>query len=177
MNSQLPDNTIRDLKSVRLPYDTSYVYSLPFETGKAYLLIQGPNSSFSHKGELSYDFKMKVGSKICAARDGIVIGMREDSDKRGLKQKNLNDGNYLIVLHPDSSIAYYWHLKQDGVLVTIGNEVKKGQIIGLSGNTGYSAFPHLHFQVFNKDGNEILVRFATKSSVRYLKPGKWYKNP
>ncbi len=51
----------------------------------------------------------------------------------------------------DGSIAYYWHLQKDGVLVNIGDTVQTGQWIGLSGNTGYSAFPHLHFEVQGYD--------------------------
>jgi len=43
------------------------------------------------------------------------------------------------------------YLKKDGVLVNVGDTVKQGQHIGYSGNTGYTAFPHLHFQVYDKD--------------------------
>lgn len=174
-NAQLQDETIRDLKSGRLRDDSSYIYSLPYENGKSCLLIQAVNSSFSHKGELSYDFKMKAGSKVCAAREGVVVSARSDSEKGGLKQENLSDGNFIVVMHADSSTSHYWHLQHNGVLVSPGSSVTKGQVIGLSGNTGYSAFPHLHFQVFDKNGNEILVRFATKKGPRYLRPGSWYR--
>jgi murein DD-endopeptidase MepM/ murein hydrolase activator NlpD len=174
-HGQLPDRTIRGLKSGRLPDDTSYVYWLPFGEGRSYLFIQGANSKFSHKGELSYDFKMSEGSPVCAAREGVVVGLRGDSDKGGLKEENLSDGNFVMIAHSDGSRADYWHLKHNGVLVALGDTVAKGQTIGLSGNTGYTAFPHLHFQVVQGGGQEILVRFATKHTAAYLRPGKWYK--
>lgn len=176
VSAQLPSRQVRDLKTGRMPDDTSYIYWLPYQVGKKFLFVQGANSGFSHKGELAYDFKMKKGSKVCAARNGIVTGARGDSDKGGLKDEYMDDGNYVIIEHADGSTANYWHLDYHGVSVKVGDTVQKGQLIGLSGNTGYTAFPHLHFQVFDKWGKEILVRFHTRTGYRYLRPGKWYKN-
>ena len=62
--AQLDNKTIHDLKEGRVIYDTSYIYWLPYEPGKKFFLIQGWQSQFSHKGELSLDFKMKAGNKI-----------------------------------------------------------------------------------------------------------------
>lgn len=173
---QLTDGEIRGLKTGRIKDDTSYVYRLPYHKGSKHLFIQGANSGFSHKGELSFDFKMKKGSKICAARPGIVIATKSDSDKGGLKDEFLDDGNHIIIQHEDGSSAHYWHLEQNGIAVKVGDVVRKGQLIGYSGNTGYTAFPHLHFQIIDGNGKEILPRFQTKSGVIYLRPGRWYKS-
>lgn len=173
--SQLSNRQVLDLKSGRTPDDTSYVYSLPYPAGKSYLLVQGANSSMSHENELSFDFKMKKGSKICAAREGVVINARGDSRDGGLKDANYSDGNFIIIQHSDGSTAYYWHLDTDGVYVKVGDTVKKKQVIGASGNTGYTAFPHLHFQVYDNTGKEILVRFRSKKGNIYLRPGHWYR--
>lgn len=160
-------------------HDSSFVYSLPFETGKKVFLVQGYESMFSHKGSKALDFKVKSGTKIYAARSGIVIGARGDSDKRGLKQENLADGNYIFIQHDDSSVAQYWHFKKDGVLVNTGDMISAGQLIGYSGNTGYSAFPHLHFEVrgYDLNGNytDIPTRFYTQQGIVYLQPGKFYR--
>lgn len=129
----------------------------------------------SHRNELSLDFKMKKGSPVCAAREGIVVAVKADSDKGGLKDEFLSEGNHIIIQHSDGSRAMYWHLQKDGVLVNIGDSVTRGQHIGYSGNTGYTAFPHLHFQVQNAGGNDIATRFVTKKGVRYIRPAKWYK--
>lgn len=173
--SQLSDQEIRDLKSGRTVEETSHVYTLPWAKGKTYMFIQGANSSFSHKKELAYDFKMKEGSPVHAARSGIVTAVRNDSKEGGLKKENLADGNYIFILHNDGSTAQYWHFKLGGVLVKEGEKIEQGQLIGYSGNTGYSAFPHLHFQVTDGTGKEILVRFATRKGDSYLRPGKMYK--
>src|SRR5688500_7724980 len=106
--AQLSDQDIRGLKSGSIKDDSTYVYWLPYEKGESYLLVQAANSKMSHKNELAYDFKMKKGSKICAARGGIVMDARSNSNKGGLKPGNLSDGNYIIILHEDDSKAYYW---------------------------------------------------------------------
>jgi murein DD-endopeptidase MepM/ murein hydrolase activator NlpD len=173
------DYSIRDLKNGKFKADNSHIYNLPFRNKKRVFLIQAYESSFSHKGERALDFKVKKGTKICAARNGVVIAAREDSDKGGLKNENLSDGNYISIKHSDGSIAHYWHLQKDGVMVNVGDTVQTGQWIGLSGNTGYSAFPHLHFEVQGYDASgqykQLATRFYTNKGVIYLRPGKFYK--
>ena len=173
--AQLTDREIYNLKNGRVKPDTSYVYWLPFEDGSKFLLIQAYNSKMSHRNELSLDFKMKKGSTVCAARAGIVTEIKKDSDVGGLKNEYLNQGNHIIIMHDDSSTAMYWHLQKDGVLVNPGEYVAIGQPIGYSGNTGFTAFPHLHFQVQDKDGGDIATRFLTKKGIVYLRPAKWYR--
>lgn len=159
--------------------DSSYIYSLPFKTGKKVFLIQGYETSFSHKGERALDFKVRIGTLICAASEGIVISTRMDSEKGGLAPEYLSEGNYVIIRHADNSTAWYWHLKKDGVLVKEGEWVTDGQPIGYSGNTGYSAFPHLHFEVQGRDasGNyrQLATRFYTRDGVIYLRPYRFYR--
>jgi hypothetical protein len=175
-HAQKPDNlTYRDLKAGHWKADTSPIYSLPWAKGKKVLLIQAYDSKMSHRNEVALDFKMKKGTQICAARNGIVTSLREDSDKGGLKDENLSDGNYIIIKHNDGTEAHYWHLQKDGVLANIGDTVKTGQLIGLSGNTGYTAFPHLHFEVVNSKGSQIPTRFYTRKGIKYLRPVNWYK--
>jgi murein DD-endopeptidase MepM/ murein hydrolase activator NlpD len=171
--------SIRDLKNGKFRDDSSYIYTLPFENKKKVFLIQAYESKMSHKGERALDFKVKKGTKVCAARSGVVISLREDSDKGGLKEENLADGNFISIKHDDGSVAYYWHLEKDGALVNIGDTVQTGQWIGLSGNTGYSAFPHLHFEVQGYDVSgqykQLATRFRTNKGVIYLRPGTFYR--
>ncbi|HQX95690.1 MAG: M23 family metallopeptidase [Chitinophagaceae bacterium] len=171
--------SVIDLKNGKFKDDSSYIYTLPFEVKKKVFLIQGYESMFSHKGEKALDFKVKNGTKVYAARNGIVTATREDSDKRGLKPENLSDGNYILIQHEDGSVANYWHFQKESVLVNVGDTVQTGQLIGLSGNTGYSAFPHLHFEVRGNDvtGNivQLPTRFYTKDGIQYLRAGYFYK--
>lgn len=174
-SAQLTDREIHNLKGGKVKPDNSYIYHLPFANGNKYFLVQAYNSKFSHANELSLDFKIKKGSKICAAREGIVTSTKEDSDVGGLKDEYYNEGNHIIITHNDGSIAMYWHLQKNDVLVNIGDTITKGQLIAYSGNTGYTAFPHLHFQVQNKNGGDIATRFVTKKGIMYLRPGRYYK--
>lgn len=178
-HAQLSNASVMDLKSGRLVRDSSHVYSLPYEAGKSYFLIQAYNSKLSHQNELALDFKMKPGTPICAARGGIVTSTKKDSDRGGMKDEYFSDGNHIIIHHADGTSAYYWHLQKDGVFVNVGDTIQQGQVIGKSGNTGYSAFPHLHFEVTGTDasGNyrQLPTRFYTKKGIRYLRPGKWYR--
>ena len=171
---------IRHLQNGIIKDDTSYVYGLPFENKKVHFLVQGYFGKFSHKERAALDFKMKKGTKVLAARDGVVTRVKEDSDKGGWSHKNRPFGNNIVIQHFDNSRAGYWHIQKDGALVNVGDTVRRGQVIALSGNTGYTAFPHLHFIAwkFNDKGGweQIATRFKTSKGVKYLKPWKWYKS-
>jgi murein DD-endopeptidase MepM/ murein hydrolase activator NlpD len=171
---------IRQLQNGKIKEDTSFIYSLPFEAKKAHFLVQGYFGRFSHKERAALDFKMKKGTKILAARDGVVIRVKEDGEKGGWNRKYRREGNNVIVQHADNTRSGYWHIQKDGVLVSVGDSVKKGQVIALSGNTGYTAFPHLHFITwgFNKNSQwqQMATRFETSKGVKYLKPWKWYRS-
>jgi murein DD-endopeptidase MepM/ murein hydrolase activator NlpD len=58
---------------------------------------------------------------------------------------NRTNGNYIIIDHGNKYKSYYGHLARFNVRK--GDEVLKGQVIGLSGSTGMSTGPHLHFQI------------------------------
>lgn len=159
--------------------DTSYVYALPFSSKKSHLLVQGYFGRFSHKERAALDFKMKKGTNVLAARDGVVIRVKENGEKGGTKRELRSEGNNIVIQHEDNSRSGYWHLQKNGALVNVGDSVKKGQVIGLSGNTGYTAFPHLHFIVWksNQRGQWQMIptRFETSKGIKYLRPWKWYR--
>lgn len=130
--------------------ELDYEYIFPFNEYEAYRMTQGYNGRFSHKGwsRFSVDFGMSTGSSVCAARDGVVTDVKSDSNKGGRYYKYRYMANYITVLHEDGTFAQYMHLKKNGNLVKVGDFVRKGQVIGYSGNTGWSLGPHLHFMVF-----------------------------
>ena len=160
--------------------DSSYVYALPFYSNKTHLLVQGYFGKFSHKERAALDFKMKQGTKVLAARDGVVIRVKEDGDKGGLKKAYRQFGNNIVIQHIDGSRSGYWHLQKDGALVNVGDTVRKGQVIGLSGNTGYTSGPHLHFIVWrildNRKWQQVATRFETSKGIKYLRAWKWYRS-
>lgn len=171
---------IRKLQKGIIKEDTSYVYSLPYEVNKKHLLVQGYFTRLTHKERAALDFKMKRGTNICAARGGVVVRVKEDGNRGGLKKKFRKYTNQVVIRHGDGSFAGYWHLKQNGALVNVGDTVKQGQVIALCGKTGYTAFPHLHFIVwkFSADNQWIQVptRFNTNKGITYLRPFHSYRN-
>jgi len=177
-NPQLKE--IKLLQKGIIKDDSSFIYQLPFEENKTHLLVQGYFSHYTHKNRAALDFKMKRGTKICAARAGVVVRLKEDGEKGGSNIKNRPFGNFVVIQHEDSSRTGYWHLQYNGVLVNVGDMVKQGQVIALSGNSGYTYFPHLHFIVWrsNKNGQwtQIGTRFKTNKGIRYLRPFRFYGN-
>jgi len=135
-------------------------YAMPFGPGR-YVVLQGPRGSYSHfvgsNSENAVDWDVPEGTIVCAARDGVVVGVRDDSTVGGTDPKFRPLGNYVIIKHSDGTFADYHHLQTGGAMVKIGDAVTTGQPIGLSGHTGYASKPHLHFMVFQAiDGKKVL---------------------
>jgi murein DD-endopeptidase MepM/ murein hydrolase activator NlpD len=78
-----------------------------------------------------------------------VVDLKASSNSGGPGKEFTDESNYVSIAHADGTIGEYHHLLFDGVLVEIGDRVAVGQPIALSGNTGYSTFPHLHFGVYS----------------------------
>jgi murein DD-endopeptidase MepM/ murein hydrolase activator NlpD len=112
---------------------------------------QGFGGSFSHadpQNRYAIDFACDEGTPVVAAREGVVMQVESDFEKAGLdREKYGGRANFVRVLHDDGTMGLYAHLKPEGVLVRVGQRVRLGQRIGLSGNTGYTTGPHLHFAV------------------------------
>jgi murein DD-endopeptidase MepM/ murein hydrolase activator NlpD len=161
--------------------ESSVVYDLPFEKNKKVFVSQGYGGFYSHKNQFSIDFKLKKGTKVLAARSGKVIKVVDHNSKGGPKKKYLSMGNHVIIKHDDNTYAAYWHLMENGSLVEKGDKITRGQCIALSGNTGYSTMPHLHFDVYkyNKEGKHTTIPtlFHTNKGIVYLKAYRKYKKP
>jgi murein DD-endopeptidase MepM/ murein hydrolase activator NlpD len=89
----------------------------------------------THKG---IDVAMPVGTPLKAVMDGVVSAAQSGSGSRSY-------GLYVIIEHSGGKSTLYAHMSK--IMVKVGDNVTKGQIIGLSGNTGYSTGPHLHFEL------------------------------
>ena len=85
------------------------------------------------------------------AREGIVVGAEGSNNRGGLSPDYRQYANYVIIEHSDGTMGNYYHLKQGGTAVRIGQKVAQGDLIGYSGNTGYTSGPHLHFSVSKVD--------------------------
>ncbi len=150
---------------------TKSVYLLPFNKKDLLKAISDPRAHFAHFKH-AIDFILPVGAKILAPRDGSVTDIKADSKEGGWKPKynNIKYLNYMTLKHTNGEYSQYAHLKYKSALVKLGQKVKAGQPIALSGNTGFTTSPHLHFHVFKfnktKVGWETLqIRFKVKVAV------------
>jgi len=128
-----------------------YLYALPYPRGRAFGVLQGFHGTFSHHGsnEFAVDFDCPVATPVRAARPGVVVAVNASAQGAGTSPEFLDDrrANFVLIRHGDGTLGEYMHLAPSGIEVRPGQAVRRGQEIGLSGNTGFSSTPHLHFQV------------------------------
>ena len=132
----------------------SYRYPLPWRGGP-FRLSQGAEGQYSHfgpKNRYAMDIAMPVGTPIIAARAGVVVKVENSQSGRGTDPS----GNFVRVLHNDGTMGVYLHLKQGSVSVREGQQVTVGSPLALSGNTGNSSGPHLHFVVQRNTGQGLV---------------------
>lgn len=94
------------------------------------------NQMRNHTG---MDFQLSAGSQVVATADGIVA----------VQAYGEKPGNFIRIKHNNTYSTRYYHLET--ALVKRGDKVRKGQVIGLVGNTGLSTTPHLHYEILKND--------------------------
>ena len=128
--------------------DLAYRYAFPFGGEEPRLLVQGVDGSLTHLGlhRYAFDFDMPIGTPVVAARGGTVLTVHDGFPPGGWEEKYRDRSNGVVVLHDDGTLGEYGHLSV-GVRVKEGARVEPGDLLGLSGNSGYAMGPHLHFEV------------------------------
>ena len=165
-------------------HDETQVYLLPYAPGTSYRVLQGYGSRFSHTGleQFAVDFRMEEGTPVHAARGGVVARIEESNDIGCWDDGCGSHANFLVILHDDGTTGEYYHLQQNGVLVEPGDRVEAGQKVGLSGNTGHTTVPHLHFAVYRAaewgTTQSIPVRFQSADGIidRPRRGGRYQAN-
>ncbi len=94
------------------------------------------------------DIANAPGTKIIAPANGRV----------SIASEKLYIGNLLVIDHDHGRVTQYGHLKE--ILVNPGQEVKRGDVIALMGNTGRSTGPHLHY--------EVLINGTPVNPLKYI---------
>jgi len=144
-------------------HDDSVVYAWPFPKGAQARLSQGPRGPTHRELSSQYaiDLAVPEGTPVLAARAGTVVFLESRYFESGMDRvKYLSRSNQVRILHDDGSMATYAHLYPKSINLEAGQRVEVGQQIGLSGNTGYSSGPHLHFAVpLHSDMNMVSVPF------------------
>ncbi|MEI6296163.1 MAG: peptidoglycan DD-metalloendopeptidase family protein [bacterium] len=119
-------------------------------------------ASGTHNG---VDFRARQGTPLRATADGFVMGTG-DTD---ISCKDASYGRWVLIKHKNGLATLYGHLEL--IKAKAGQEIHTGDIIGYSGNTGYSEAPHLHFTVFV--GNAVRIagptEYKSKTCGTYLR--------
>lgn len=166
------------------PAESKYV--LPYPAGEAHEMIQGncahteyPWTHYAGQ-KFAYDFAMPIGATIVAARAGAIAFVRDEFTDN---DHGPDQGNAIVLVHEDGTVALYGHLTYKGSKVKVGQVVRQGEPIALSGNSGESPRPHLHFQVnacgdFSKcESLPIAFRNAIPNPGRLKKDASYTANP
>ncbi|MCB5911469.1 M23 family metallopeptidase [Streptomyces pinistramenti] len=99
--------------------------------------IAGSHWSHNHSGQ---DFVVPTGTPVKAVHHGTVVKAGPNGGGDGPAY-----GNAIVIKHDNGTYTQYAHLSQ--IQVQVGQQVSTGKQIGLSGSTGNSTGPHLHFEV------------------------------
>ena len=172
--TQLPErfwSTMRvkwTVGNIGATHNDEYRYASPLQPQQNYPIVQGVNGKFSHFGASKYalDFGANEGTPVLAARGGIVIDTKSNGTKGGPTPDFAKHANYVAILHDDGTTGEYYHLKYEGVVVKREQRITQGQLLGYTGNTGFSSLPHLHFGVYvaKFHGRYQSVPFSLKSN-------------
>lgn len=152
----------------RYANDSLFHIYLPF-FGE-WTISQGHDGNITHKGEWkeAFDFVIQdedektyrdsgtrledfygYNRPVMAPQMGWVVAVENSVDDNNIGVVNLdaNWGNTVVIKHGEGLYTKLSHLKKGSVKVEVGEQVKKGQVIGALGNSGRSPEPHIHFQM------------------------------
>lgn len=144
-----------------------------------YRVSQGFKGRFSHQqapNRYAVDIAMAISDQVHAAREGIVVGVKDDYHMGGTDNFFKDKANYITVLHDDNTYAVYAHILLGSALVKEGQRVELGQALANAGTSGYSTGPHLHFVLRLNDGENIRsipFKFATPLGIVEPQKNMW----
>lgn len=153
------------------PRDYEYLFPLPPGEARVQQAWGGRHSHSDAENRHAVDFAADPGTVVFAARDGVVMRVRMAGPAAA---GGHGDANLVRILHDDGSMAVYAHLQPGGALVRPGERVRRGRPIGLSGNSGASSGPHLHFAVQVNRGMHLesipFRMFGDRGILRFSEP-------
>ena len=146
------NNISQDLEAIAPTQTVDDTFSRPFGYGYRVTSPFGYRQNPTGDGmefHIGVDWGMPIGSKLYAFADGVVRSAMVMSN--GSLEVTVDTG----VMDDGHSYTYSYH-HMNGFEVSAGQEVKAGDLIGYSGNTGRSTGPHLHFDIFDNTVGEYV---------------------
>ncbi len=112
-----------------------------------FVVVDSNGKPFKNDGLVVTDYYC-YGKNVIAPADGEVVEIDDGIEDNPIGQININKnwGNTVIIKHTVGLYSKLSHLKKGSIIVKVGDRVKFGSKIGEVGNSGRSAYPHLHFQ-------------------------------
>ncbi|MCG3132394.1 MAG: hypothetical protein FLDDKLPJ_03233 [Phycisphaerae bacterium] len=145
----------------RIPREGVTRVFAPFPAGTASVVLQGPFGPYTHGMETAWDFHLPWGTEALAAADGTVVELDEGVPRNPPgRPPREGPANFVMLEHEGGWFTRYVHLDTGGVLVELGQAVRRGEVLGVTGDTGLTFDPHLHFETRGADGEPLPVGFA-----------------
>jgi murein DD-endopeptidase MepM/ murein hydrolase activator NlpD len=136
-----------------------------------FVMVDQKGKTFKNEGLRNEDY-FAFDQEILAPADGIVTEVI--SGVRDCLPRVMNPfsaiGNAVFIQHSTNEVSVLAHLKLNSTQVKVGDQVKKGQVVGRGGNSGNSSEPHLHYHLQNsstiQDANGVKCYFKTVLSIK-----------
>ncbi|MBI3946030.1 MAG: peptidoglycan DD-metalloendopeptidase family protein, partial [Armatimonadetes bacterium] len=137
-------------------------------------ILDWEGTDWSYNGHTGHDSLLRsfaeqeIGVPVFAALNGSVVALRDGEPDRNTVWRSV-PANFVILYHGGTHYTVYYHLKAGSVSVVAGQQVRAGQQIGLTGSSGTSSWPHLHFESWRGSPSEPYEPSAGPS-----RPGRSY---
>lgn len=128
-------------------HNGEYTHKEDWQYAWDFIVVEENDSQFNNNGDFPHDY-FCYGKSVLAPSSGVVVAVIHDIPDNDIGKLNLYDnwGNSVIIKHAEYLYSSLNHLKPGSINIKEGDNVKAGQKIGEVGNSGRSAYPHLHFQ-------------------------------
>ncbi|MDM8160927.1 urea transporter [Labilibaculum sp. K2S] len=133
--------------SVTQAHDGEYTHKNEWRHAWDFSMLNDQDEQYKNDGDFVEDYYCYNRTILCPA-DGEIVNILDGIPDNKIGQVNLdqNWGNSLVIRHNHSLFSQLSHFKEGSFKVKKGDLVKKGEVLGLCGNSGRSPYPHLHFQ-------------------------------
>jgi len=160
--NEKPERRARNRIALTLPFDGEWLVVWGGDTPEQnyhqsialarfafdFMKVDARGRKYTGDGKRSEDY-FAFGQRIVAPADGVVTDVITGvvDNAPGIVNNFADMGNTVMVRHATGEVSVFGHLKFGSTRVTVGQRVARGQLLGLSGNSGNSDEPHLHYQL------------------------------